>query len=85
MNATIENSLKKPFNDSLFSIFKQFNRILEVINESTDETTLRENMKELHEDLMKRKEDIYFTWGFGGNHMWVHQDGVKDRLLFVQL
>ena len=79
MKAIIENFVQYTGDDYSYSL-KQFNNILEVINTSTDEKSLRVGIEEL-----KMKFILNFSIGFGSSHMWVHQDDVKDRLLFVQL
>jgi len=58
----------------------EFNVILTLINISCGKENLR--------DFLQGQDLTSFVYGFGANHMWVHQvvDGqpLKDRLMIVE-
>lgn len=73
MEAVIENSPILMSNDSRnYNMLIGFNDILTTISKSKNEDELRKNMAE---NIGKFR---YFKWGFGGNHMWVHQNNIKS-------
>lgn len=79
MKAIIENFVQNMQYVDTRDLLLQFNDILEVINESNDEKTLRYEIYKLQSTY-----SMGFLIGFGANHMWVHQEGFKERLLIVE-
>ncbi len=87
MKVTIEHFVVKtefsPYgNDNYHEALGEFNNILCVINLALDGSNLRDLM------LVQKSYITNFSYGFGSNHMWVHQiiDGnvSKNRLLIVE-
>lgn len=90
MTATVETSIKYDLTLSLKKsgelanvTFRMFNLILALIELSKNEGELRQSM-----EVMKSHTEPYFAFGYGSNHMWVHQkmgDKVSStRLLIVR-
>lgn len=89
MTATVETFLKYDFKLTakesaklMTATLRMFNLILMIIDASKNENELKQSMKVMHPNLKP-----YFEFGFGAEHMWVHQkiSGVisETRLLIV--
>lgn len=78
MKAIIEHSISFPTQRKA----GQFVDIINIIANSQNENSLRENMKNLFQ-----AEIFFFEYGFGSHHMWVNdRDSFKKdrRVIFVE-
>lgn len=90
MKAIIENSVIFMNDDERnHNMLTSFNYILQAITTAKTEEDLRNNM----DNVIPYQYSRYFNWGYGSNHMWVHQkkvpsDGVvideTQRILIVE-
>ena len=90
MEAIIENSVIFMEDDERnHNMLISFNYILQAITTAKTEKDLRNNM----DNVIPFHYSRYFNWGYGSNHMWVHQkqvpsDGVtideSQRILIVE-
>lgn len=85
MKATIENPLTFLINERKNrEMFSSFNHLIDKISKANNDKELRQ--------ISKNEFSKYFDIGFGGNHMWVHQNKQKGkqyintskRILFVE-
>ncbi len=72
MNVTIEHSFC-PYCDEVTDLYF---RIINTILFSSNETELRESMKQLEK---KVPLDEYFTYGYGAHHLWICQRRPSDK------
>jgi hypothetical protein len=90
MVAKIEKSLIFMEDDSRnHNMLVAFNYILQAITTARTEDGLRNNM----DNVIPYHYSRYFNYGFGLNHMWVHQKNIKtdkshvnegERILIVE-
>lgn len=74
MKAIIENAVLFLEHDGMdYDMLVAFNTLLQIISRSKDEKDLRLQMSHISDSTHK----VYFKWGFGGNHMWVHQNKIE--------
>lgn len=78
MKAIIEETIKNITPEAL-TIFAE---ILNSITSSRNEAELRRNMENVKRRLYQF--DDLFVYGFGSSHMWVCEQGRKNRLIFVE-
>jgi len=80
MKAIVERPLTLTnIEDDDREILLTFNWILDSIHKSN-------GVAELRTFMVSRRSIKYFKWGFGSNHMWLHQRGINesDRILYVK-
>lgn len=69
-------NIEKPLHPVNMSKLAEFNIIVSMIINSQNESELRNYFEPL-----KFK---HFNFGYGHNHMWIHEKNNQNRLLFVE-
>ena len=85
MKAIIENPINLIGAASMdLAIYSEYHLILNMILSAQSKEVLREKFNDFDQDDL-----MYFTYGFGGSHMWVKQldwnSKVKQQVIFVEL
>ena len=80
MKAIIENSLIfMEDNERNHNMLIIFTYILHIITKSLTEDEIRKNMV----NIIPYPSNRYFKWGFGSNHMWLHQKRVTSDTAII--